>query len=112
MTCVPSDCAKAVEPPSLAASGSASDYRQISHDSYDYPVAGAFAYTDGRDPKWSQISVQASYLLLKCTDVYLQAQVQQIDEDRLDVGADIFGLSTASSSNRQVVVTIGMRHRF
>lgn len=37
MTCVSSDCAKAVEPPSLAASGSASDYRQISHDSYDYP---------------------------------------------------------------------------
>jgi GBP family porin len=36
----------------------------------------------------------------------------QIDEDGLDVGADIFGLSTASSSNRQVVVTIGMRHRF
>ncbi|WP_208866338.1 DUF2252 family protein [Paraburkholderia lacunae] len=26
-----------MEPPSLAASGSASDYRQISHDSYDYP---------------------------------------------------------------------------
>ena len=37
MTCVSSDYAKAVESPSLAASGSASDYRQISHDSCDYP---------------------------------------------------------------------------
>jgi len=41
MTCASSDYAKAMEPPSLAASGSASDYRQISHDSYDYPVSEA-----------------------------------------------------------------------
>ncbi|MFL9856301.1 porin [Paraburkholderia madseniana] len=81
-----------------------------------WSVSGAYTYTDarlnGRDPKWSQVSVQASYLLLRYTDVYLQAQFRQIDEDGLDVGADIFGLSTASSSNRQVAVTIGMRHRF
>jgi hypothetical protein len=34
------DGAKAAEPPSLAASGSACDYRQISHDSNDHPVTG------------------------------------------------------------------------
>ena len=47
MTCVSSDYAKAVEPPSLAASGSASDYRQISHDSYDYPLKSCVGRRQG-----------------------------------------------------------------
>jgi hypothetical protein len=37
MTSASSDCAKAVEPPSLVASGSARNHRQILHDSNDYP---------------------------------------------------------------------------
>ena len=81
-----------------------------------WSISGAYTYTDarlnGRDPKWNQVSMQTSYLLLKHTDVYLQAQFQQIDENGLDIGANIFGLSTASNSNRQVAVTIGIRHRF
>lgn len=35
--CTLSDGAKAAEPPSLAASGSACDYRQIPHEKYDCP---------------------------------------------------------------------------
>jgi GBP family porin len=81
-----------------------------------WSVSGAYTYTDGRldgrNPKWNQFSVQTSYLLSKRTDVYLQAQLQQVSDDGLHIGADIFGLSTASSNNRQVAVTIGMRHRF
>ena len=79
-------------------------------------ISSAFTYTDarlnGRDPKWNQVSVQTSYSLLKHTDVYLQTQFQQIDEDELDIGANIFGLSTASNNSRQVAVTVGVRHRF
>jgi len=107
-------------------SGLSLDGTDASFDNYEinarymltpsWSISGAYTYTDarlnGRDPKWNQVSVQTSYLLLKHTDVYLQAQFQHIDEDGLDIGANIFGLSTASNNSRQVAVTVGVRHRF
>jgi len=81
-----------------------------------WSVSGAYTYTDGkldgRNPKWNQVSLQTSYLLSKRTDVYVQTEFQQVSEDGLKIGADIFGMSTASSNNRQLGVTVGMRHRF
>ncbi len=81
-----------------------------------WSVSGAYTYTDGklngRNPKWNQVSLQTSYLLSKRTDVYIQTEVQQVSEDGLKIGADIFGMSTASNNNRQLGVTVGMRHRF
>ncbi|CAN7738256.1 MULTISPECIES: porin [unclassified Caballeronia] len=81
-----------------------------------WSVSGAYTYTDGklngRNPKWNQLSLQTSYLLSKRTDVYIQTEVQQVSEDGLKIGADIFGMSTASNNNRQLGVTVGMRHRF
>jgi general bacterial porin, GBP family len=81
-----------------------------------WSVSGSYTYTDGkldgRDPKWNQLSLQTSYFLSKRTDVYIQAELQQVSEDGLKIGADIFGMSTASSNDRQLGVTVGMRHRF
>ncbi|OMG70148.1 porin [Burkholderia ubonensis] len=79
-------------------------------------LAGSYTYTDGRivgqSPKWHQFNLQAAYALSKRTDVYLQGEYQKVNSDGLPLRANINGLGTASSSNKQVAVTAGLRHRF
>ncbi|KVN37593.1 porin [Burkholderia pyrrocinia] len=79
-------------------------------------LAGSYTYTDGRivgqSPNWHQFNLQAAYALSKRTDVYLQGEYQKVNTDGLNVRANINGLGTASSSNKQVAVTAGLRHRF
>ncbi|AOJ61923.1 porin [Burkholderia ubonensis] len=79
-------------------------------------LAGSYTYTDGRivgqSPKWHQINLQAAYALSKRTDVYLQGEYQKVNSDGLPLRANINGLGTASSSDKQVAVTAGLRHRF
>ncbi|KVN93688.1 porin [Burkholderia ubonensis] len=79
-------------------------------------LAGSYTYTDGRivgqSPKWHQFNLQAAYALSKRTDVYLQGEYQKVNSDGLPLRANINGLGTASSNNKQVAVTAGMRHRF
>ncbi|MBN3816540.1 porin [Paraburkholderia sp. Se-20369] len=79
-------------------------------------LAGSYTYTDGRivgqSPRWHQFNLQAAYALSKRTDVYLQGEYQKVNTDGLNLRANINGLGTASSSNKQVAVTAGLRHRF
>ncbi|QQC67946.1 porin [Paraburkholderia ginsengisoli] len=80
-----------------------------------WSVAGAYTYTsgylNGAHPKWNQFNLQTAYALSKRTDVYLQGEYQHVSQSGLDLGADINGLA-ASSNNKQVAVTAGLRHRF
>ncbi|KVE38007.1 porin [Burkholderia sp. TSV86] len=81
-----------------------------------WTVAGAYTYTagyiDGRHPGWNQFNLQTAYALSKRTDVYLQGVYQRITQDGLNIGSYVLGAGGASSTNKQVVVTAGLRHRF
>ncbi|RDU95692.1 porin [Trinickia dinghuensis] len=78
-------------------------------------LAGAYTYTDGAiggtSPKWNQFSLQADYALSKRTDVYVEGEYQLAVNKGLPLTADINGLA-ASSNNKQVAATVGLRHRF
>jgi GBP family porin len=77
-------------------------------------IAGSYTYTrgnlDGVSPHWNQFSLQTAYALSKRTDVYVQGEYQQVSQNGV-VDAVINGLS-ASGDDKQVAVTVGMRHRF
>jgi GBP family porin len=77
-------------------------------------IAGSYTYTRaslaGTRPHWNQFNLQTAYALSKRTDVYLQGEYQQVNENAV-VDADINGLA-ASSNNKQIAVTAGLRHRF
>ncbi|MGU7775288.1 porin [Burkholderia sp. MR1-5-21] len=79
-------------------------------------LAGSYTYTDsrivGQTPSWHQFNLQADYALSKRTDVYLQGEYQKVNADGLNLDANINGLGTASSTNKQISVTAGLRHRF
>lgn len=76
-------------------------------------IAGSYTYTRaslaGTRPHWNQFNLQTAYALSKRTDVYLQGEYQQVNENAV-VDADINGLA-ASGNNKQVAVTAGLRHR-
>lgn len=79
-------------------------------------VAGSWTYTagflDGRHPGWNQFNLQTDYALSKRTDIYLQGEYQHVSTDGLGIGAYVNGLGGASSTNKQIAVTAGLRHRF
>lgn len=81
-----------------------------------FSLAGSYTYTDarldGQSPSWHQFNLQADYALSKRTDLYLQGEYQRVNADGLAIGANINGLGSASSTNKQIAVTAGMRHRF
>jgi GBP family porin len=78
-------------------------------------LAGAYTYTTGSiggvNPKWNQFNLQADYALSKRTDVYVEGIYQLAINKGLPLNADINGLA-ASSNNKQVAATVGLRHRF
>jgi len=78
-------------------------------------IAGGYTYTRGSlagtRPHWNQFNLQTDYALSKRTDVYLQGVYQQVNEGAI-VDANINGLGSASSNNKQIAVTAGLRHRF
>lgn len=84
-----------------------------------FSVSGEYTFTDGalstasgsHHPKWHEVSVQADYLFSKRTDVYLQTSYQHIDSDGSGLTADIASQSP-SSNDQQIVVAVGLRHRF
>ncbi|MDE1180554.1 porin [Paraburkholderia sp.] len=78
---------------------------------YTYTGASMSNASGAHHPKWHEVSVQADYFLSKRTDVYLQASYQHINANGSGLTADISGQS-ASSSDQQVVVGAGLRHRF
>ncbi|GAB2892976.1 porin [Paraburkholderia jirisanensis] len=82
-------------------------------------LGAAYTYTNGHvtnsttfgeDPKWSQINLQAVYSLSKRTDVYAEGMYQHVSGHNFV--AFINNSGGASSTNNQVVATVGMRHRF
>ncbi|KAE8759667.1 MULTISPECIES: porin [Paraburkholderia] len=78
-------------------------------------VAGSYTYTraslNGVRPNYNQFNLQTDYALSKRTDVYLQGEYQRVNEGS-GLVANINGLGAASSTNSQVAVTAGLRHRF
>ena len=78
-------------------------------------LAGAYTYTAGSiggvNPKWNQFNLQADYALSKRTDVYVEGIFQHAINKGLPLNADINGLN-ASSNEKQVAATVGLRHRF
>ncbi|TCW85621.1 porin [Burkholderia sp. SRS-46] len=84
--------------------------------------AGAYTFTNGRyddatgthRPKWHQVTLLADYALSKRTDVYVEGVYQHqfgVPSGGTLGFANINGVA-ASSTNTQVVGTVGMRHRF
>ncbi|WP_322027577.1 porin [Burkholderia sp. BCC1977] len=81
-----------------------------------FSLTGAYTYTDGQidgvRPKWNQAGLTADYALSKRTDVYLRGVYQHVHgAGDSGITASIDGLS-ASSSNHQAIVTVGLRHSF
>ncbi|MCX4150785.1 MULTISPECIES: porin [Paraburkholderia] len=78
-------------------------------------LAGSYTYTraslNGVRPNYNQFNLQTDYALSKRTDVYLQGEYQRVNEGS-GLVANINGLGAASSTNSQVAVTAGLRHRF
>lgn len=79
-------------------------------------LLSSYTFTDanfnGVSPKFNQVNVELDHLLSKRTDVYLQTIYQHVSgTGRSGITADIDGL-TASSTNNQTAVTVGLRHRF
>jgi GBP family porin len=81
-----------------------------------WTVSGAYTFTDARlngaSPKYHQVTLQTDYALSKRTDLYAEAAYQHVGSTGdSGVTADIYGVS-ASSTDSQVVGTVGIRHRF
>jgi general bacterial porin, GBP family len=84
-------------------------------------LAGAYTFTNGSfstntgdtKPKYHQFSLLADYGLSKRTDVYVEGVYQHASggDGGLLGDAAINGVSP-STTDQQVVVTVGMRHRF
>ncbi|WP_444544258.1 porin [Paraburkholderia flagellata] len=91
-------------------------------------LVGNYTYTYGKttgagtsssDPKWHSAVLAADYSLSKRSDVYLAGAYQHASGDVynngttvVDTTASIAGLLPASTTQSQVAVTVGMRHRF
>lgn len=81
-----------------------------------WTVAGSYTYTAGfienNHPGWNQFNLQTAYALSKRTDVYLQGVYQKVNNDGTGLGAYINGIGGMSSTEKQIAVTAGLRHRF
>ncbi|ONX23855.1 hypothetical protein A8F10_18450 [Burkholderia cenocepacia] len=84
-------------------------------------VAAAYTYTMGRfdtrtgqtRPKWNQVVAQADYALSKRTDAYLEGTYQSVSGGNGNpaFNATVWTLTPSANSN-QVVVALGLRHKF
>ncbi|MCG5073243.1 porin [Paraburkholderia tagetis] len=84
-------------------------------------VGSAYIYSkgdvtpSGRHPDWQQVNVGADYVLSKRTDIYLALIAQKAGGDGLGANgkpiAQIAGI-TPSSTGKQFLTTIGLRHKF
>ncbi|MGA7782391.1 MAG: porin [Paraburkholderia sp.] len=80
--------------------------------SYTYTMA-SFDAPKGADPHWNQVMAQADYSLSKRTDVYLEGVYQRVGGGNgLPVfDAGVYSL-TPSTNEKQVVVAVGIKHKF
>jgi predicted porin len=78
-------------------------------------LGGAYTYTSGKidstgsKPKYHQLSLMADYVLSKRTDLYVMAIHQKAADGA--TAARIYAMP-ASSTDRQSVIRVGMRHTF
>ncbi len=81
-----------------------------------WSIAASYTYTDSHladaNPNWNQFNLLIAYAFSKRTDVYLQSEYQKINADGLNLGAHLNGIGPTSSTNKQIAVTAGLRHRF
>ncbi len=85
-------------------------------------LSAAYTFTDGHisgaegsgDPKWHQVTLTSDYSLSKRTDVYLAGSYQHASGSLGDGRDNVASISTLtpSSTDNQVAVTVGVRHRF
>jgi GBP family porin len=86
----------------------------------DFSLGASYTYTTGgfggaskgftsATPHWNQVMAQADYLLSPRTDVYLEGVYQRVGGGN---GNAAFDASDPSSGNSQVVVAVGLKHRF
>lgn len=81
---------------------------------YTFTQARESGFAAGGDssPKFHTASLMTSYSLSKRTDVYAQGVYMLVNGRNFLGGADILDAGGMSSTNRQVVGSIGVRHRF
>jgi GBP family porin len=84
--------------------------------SYTYTTGGFGGASKGftsATPHWNQVMAQADYLLSPRTDVYLEGVYQRVGGGNGNAAFDasVYSLDP-SSGNSQVVVAVGMKHRF
>jgi predicted porin len=89
----------------------------------DFSLGASYTYTMGAfsggstgpaaDPHWNNFVVQADYQFSARTDVYAQAVYQLVGGGNGNsiFNAGVYGM-TQSSTNKQLVTAIGLRHRF
>ncbi|MBN3814391.1 porin [Paraburkholderia sp. Ac-20347] len=108
----------------IAANGEGANFSNyelnaVYHFTPSFSLGGEYTYTQAtmssssgqHHPRWHEVSVEADYYLSKRTDLYTQVSWQHIAADGSGLGADVSGQS-ASSSDQQTVVGVGIRHRF
>ncbi|MET5116879.1 porin, partial [Burkholderia pseudomallei] len=69
-------------------------------------------FIENHHPGWNQFNPQTAYALSQRTDVYLQGVSQKVNNDGTGLGAYINGIGGMSSTEIQIAVTAGLRHRF
>lgn len=78
-------------------------------------LSGGYTYTVGKNdysnakPRYGQINLMADYFLSKRTDIYAQFTSQQAWGDASVAQNAAY---SASSSNRQTIARLGLRHKF
>ncbi|RFU48362.1 porin [Paraburkholderia sp. DHOC27] len=81
--------------------------------SYTYTMASFDSATGNASPHWNQVMAQADYLLSARTDVYLEGVYQRVgggnNISAFDAG--VYTLNPATG-NQQVVVAVGLKHKF
>jgi GBP family porin len=80
--------------------------------SYTYTM-GSFEAPNGANPHWNQVMAQTDYALSKRTDIYMEGVYQRVGGgNNLPVfDAGVYSLNP-SRSDEQVVVAVGIKHRF
>ncbi|MCG5076787.1 porin [Paraburkholderia sp. RG36] len=81
---------------------------------YDFTQAKLDASGGSSKPKWHTVGLMADYNLSKRTDVYVMASVQKAESAHTGTAFDFAygGADDSSSSDRQTVARIGLRHKF
>jgi general bacterial porin, GBP family len=80
---------------------------------YTYTMASFSSPAGNAFPHWNQVMAQADYLLSARTDVYLEGVYQRVGGGNgiAAFDAGVYTL-TPATGNQQVVVAVGLKHRF